>query len=668
MRKILEFIENQNPLKTTPIIIASVILRGIFEGSFESARNLHFQVSLYKAFLFFFLHQFSFYFAAFLLLTLIIALTSKTQVFRAYNIVATFSFLIIVPPLFDSLFGGGYKLKYILTGDEFWETLKNFFNPFYDLSPLGITYGMRLEITLALLGILIYVLLKTGKLIRGIIAGILSFFVLLFLGSVPHFFVSIFNISPGFAFTSYSLLYEDTQRYSILNLFVIVLALIFFAFLYDKRKALTVLTLRIQKLPFYISMGIVGFVLGYRVGGHLWPHPFKNPFDHVALFGLILALSLSHHFGVLINDINDYEIDRINGKRTSVNGGGLSLYEAKVIAGILFVLASALFLSLGFDTFILGLATLGLAWIYSVDPIRTKRIYLLSTFTLGSISVFCQLIGASLWLKDKVILAYPKEVIFATLIGVSLAFTVKDIEDYKGDKAFGILTNYTLFGMEIGRILSGSFIFLAFFLIPIILDSPITVKLFVWTLGLIAAFLASRKKFYEIPLWLLFFLMLIPISYFYLRKDISSNFSLRRDNPYSEILGLLRGNPELALKEINYYLSIDPCDLRFANLKLLSFLYKNPDSLERFYEKLKGECQIDDRTLLIVGAHYLRVRNFEGAKEMGIKALRVGSVDALAFLELVEDSLKNYDEALRYSNLAKKYKANYPFVYSLLSR
>jgi hypothetical protein len=85
MRKILEFIENQNPLKTTPIIIASVILRGIFEGSFESARNLHFQVSLYKAFLFFFLHQFSFYFAAFLLLTLIIALTSKTNVFRAYN-------------------------------------------------------------------------------------------------------------------------------------------------------------------------------------------------------------------------------------------------------------------------------------------------------------------------------------------------------------------------------------------------------------------------------------------------------------------------------------------------------------------------------------------------------------------------------------------------------
>jgi len=668
MLRILEFVENQNPLKTTAVILISVIFRGIFEGSFENARNLHFQVSLYKALLFFFLHQFSFYFAAFLLLTLIIAITSKGNILKSYNFVATFSFVIVIPPIFDSLFGGGYKLKYIFTGREFSETLTNFFNPFYDLSSLGITYGMRLEITLAILGILVYVFLKTGKLIRGLVAGILSFFVLLFLGSVPHLFVSLFKVTPSFAFTSYSLLYEDTQRYSILNLFVIILVLTFIALLYDRGKALTILTLRIQKLPFYISMGIVGFVLGYKVGGHLWPHPFKNPFDHIALFGLVMALSLSHHFGVLINDINDYEIDKINGKRTSVNGGNLNINEAKFVAAILFALALAFFLSLNFDTFILGLATLGLAWIYSVDPIRTKRIYLLSTLTLGSIAVFCQLIGASLWLKDKVLLAYPSEVIFATLIGVSLGFTVKDIEDYKGDKAFGILTNYTLFGMKLGRILSGIFTFLAFFLIPIVLDSPDIVKILVWVLGLIAGFLASREKFYEIPLWILFFFMLLPVSYYYLKKDFTSNFSLRRDNPYSEILGLFRQDEELALKEINFYLSVDPCDLRFANLKLLYFLYKNGDSLERFYENLKSNCQIDDRTLMIVGAHYFRRSSFEKAKEMGLKALKVGSVDALAFLEIVEDSLKNYDDALKYSKLAKRYKSNYPFIYSLLAR
>ncbi len=666
MNRMFEFVEKQHPLKTTPIILISVIFRGILEGSFENARNLHFQVSLYKAFLFFFLHQFSFYFAAFLLLTVILTIASRIEVFKAYNFIATFSFVILIPPIFDSIFGGGYKLKYIFTETEFWETLTNFFNPFHDLSNVGITYGMRLEITLALLGIVLYVFSRSGSVGRGLIAGLLSFFVLLFLGSVPHLFSLPFKSSSPF--TSYSLIYEDTQRYSILNLFIVILALIIIAFLYDKSKALTVLTLRIQKVPFYISMGIVGFVLGYKVGGNVWPHPFKNPFDMVALFGLVLAIVLSHHFGVLINDINDKEIDAINGKRTSINGGNLSLREAKIIAAIMFVLAIALFLCLNFDTFILGLATLGLAWVYSVDPIRTKRIYLLSTLTLASIALFCQLMGASLWLKDKVILAYPKEIILATLIGISLGFTVKDIEDYKGDKAFGILTNYTLFGIKFGRVLSGIFTFLAFFLIPELLGLPIFVKVFVWILALIAGFLASREKFYEIPLWILFFLMLIPVSYFYLKRDISSNFSLRKDNPYSEVLSIFVKDPELALKEMNFYLSIDPCDLRFANLKLLYFLYKNEDSLENFYKDLRKTCQIDDRTLLIMGSHYLRSGKFSDAKRMGIMALKVGSVDALAFLEIVEDSLKNYDEAVKYSRLAKKYKANYRFVYSLLSR
>ncbi len=666
MNRMFEFVEKQHPLKTTPIILISVIFRGILEGSFENARNLHFQVSLYKAFLFFFLHQFSFYFAAFLLLTVILTITSRREVFKVYNFISTFSFVILIPPIFDSLFGGGYKLKYIFTETEFWETLTNFFNPFHDLSKVGITYGMRLEITLALLGIVLYVFFRSGSMGRGLIAGVLSFFVLLFLGSIPHLFSLPFKSSSPF--TSYSLIYEDTQRYSILNLFIVILALIIIAFLYDKSKALTALTLRIQKVPFYISMGIVGFALGYKVGGHVWPHPFKNPFDLVALFGLVLAIILSHHFGVLINDINDREIDAINGKRTSINGGNLSLREAKIIAAIMFVLALALFLCLNFDTFILGLATLGLAWVYSVDPIRTKRIYLLSTLTLASIALFCQLMGASLWLKDKVILAYPKEIILATLIGISLGFTVKDIEDYKGDKAFGILTNYTLFGMKFGRILSGIFTFLAFSLIPELLGSPIFVKVFVWVLALIAGFLASREKFYEIPLWILFFLMLIPVSYFYLKRDISSNFSLSKDNPYSETLSIFVKNPELALKEINSYLSIDPCDLRFANLKLLYFLYKNEDSLEDFYKGLRENCQIDDRTLLIMGSYYLRSGKFLDAKRMGIMALKVGSVDALAFLEIVENSLKNYDEAVKYSRLAKKYKANYRFVYSLLSR
>ncbi|MEO0139296.1 MAG: UbiA family prenyltransferase [candidate division WOR-3 bacterium] len=668
MRRIIEYIDNQNPLKATVVIILSIVLRGIFEGTFENARNLHFQVSLYKAFLFFFLHQFSFYFAAFLIITLVVAVLSKKSVFKAYNFVATFSFIITIPPLIDSLSGGGYVLKYIFSEEEFWATVFNFFNPFFDLSPVGITYGMRIEITLAIIGVFLYVLLTSKNLINSLIAGILTFFVLLFLGSVPYFFLSFFKISHAFAFKSYSLLYEDTQRYSILNLMVLTLVLCFITLLYDSKKAITLFTLRIQKLPFYISLGIVGFVLGYKISGHLWPHPFKNPFDYVALLGMVIALTLSHHFGVLINDINDYEIDKINGKKTSVNGGGLTLNEARVSAGVMFVLALAFYLSLNFDTFILGLATLGLAWIYSVEPLRTKRLYLLSTLTLASISVFCQFIGASLWMKEKTILLYPKDVVLATFLGVAFGFMVKDVEDYKGDKVFGVKTNYTVFGMKVGRIISGIFTGGVFFIIPIILGAPLNVKIWCWVLGLFAGYLASRERFYELPLWALFFLMLIPLAYTYLQRDIKVNFVLRKDNPYSELLGMFQIDREKAFRELNEYLSQDPCDFRFFNQKLLYFLYHFPDSVPEYYERVKGMCRVDDRTFLIMGAYYFRKGDFVSARDMGLKALKAGGVEALAFLEMVEDSLGNYKESYNYSKLARKYKANYRYVFTLINR
>ncbi len=378
MRRIVEYIDRQNPWLSTVVIVVSVILRGILEGSFENARSLHFQTSLYKAFLFFFLHQFSFYFAAFLSLSVLISLVSRKEVVRVFNFVATFSFIIVVPPLLDSMSGGGYMLKYIFSEEEFWKTMVYFFNPFVDISSVGITYGMRLEITLAIAGICVYTFMHTKSVLRSMLGGFFTFFILLFLGSIPYLFLNLFKVSYTAAFKSYSLIYEDTQRYSILNLLVISLSLVVFGFLHNPSKVLTILLLRIQKLPFYISLGMVGFFIGYKMSGHLWPHPFRNPFDYVALVCVLFAVALSHHFGVIVNDINDHEIDRLNSKKTSITSGNLTISEAKSVASILFILALAFYLSLNFDTFLLGLATLGMAWIYSVNPLRTKRIYMVS--------------------------------------------------------------------------------------------------------------------------------------------------------------------------------------------------------------------------------------------------------------------------------------------------
>lgn len=668
MRRIIEYIDRQSPLRATYVIILSVILRGILEGSFESSRNLHFQLSLYKAFLFFFLHQFSFYFAAFLLLSIVVSLISRKDILKTYNFIATFSFIIILPPLIDFLSGGGYNLKYIFSEKEVYTVIANFFNPFYDLSGIGITYGMRVEITLAMLGIMLYTFLHTKDILRSSISGIATFFILLFLGSTPYIFLWIFKVSYDVAFMNYSLIYEDTQRYSILNLFVIFLSLIVIAILYDRKKAFVLLTLRIQKLPFYISMGLVGFFLGYKIAGHLWPHPFKNPFDYMAILGLIIALALSHHFGVLINDINDYEIDKVNNKETSVSTGKLSIYEAKVSAAIMSVLALAFYLSLNFDTFILGLVTLGLAFAYSVEPLRLKRFYLLSTLTLGMIAVLCQFLGASLWMKDKTLIIYPYDVVLITLIGVGFGFMVKDVEDYKGDKMFGIKTNYTVFGMRLGRILSGIFTAFVFIIISIVLKMNIYVVVWCAILGIIAGYLASREKFYEIPLWILFFLMLLPVSYFYLKRDIRANFEVRRDNPYSELLGILRYDKEKGLHILNKILEVMPCDRRFFNQKLLYLYYEKPDSFLTYFEHLRKNCELDDKSFIIASAYYLRNGDIENSENFARYALRVGGFEALYILEMIYEKSGDLDKALKYSYMIKRYKPKEGFIRALVSK
>ncbi len=666
MLRIVEYIDKQNPLKATYVIILSVILRGMLEGSFEVMRNLHFQLSLYKAFLFFFLHQFSFYFAAFLLLSIIVSLISRKEVFKTYSFIATFSFIIILPPIIDFFSGGGYKLKYIFSGNEVYTVIVNFFNPFYDLSKIGITYGMRLEITLAIMGIMLYTFIHTKNILRSLISGLATFFILLFLGSIPYIFLWIFKVSYDVAFRSYSFMYEDTQRYSMLNLLVIFLSLMVISSLYDRRKSLVLFTLRIQKLPFYLSMGLVGFFLGYKIAGHLWPHPFKNPFDYMAILGLMIALTLSHHFGVLINDINDYEIDRVNNKETSVSTGKLSIYEAKVSAGIMLVLASAFYLCLNFDTFILGLATLGLAFAYSVEPLRTKRFYLLSTLTLGMIAVLCQFLGASLWMKDKTLLIYPYDVVLITLIGVGFGFMVKDVEDYKGDKMFGIRTNYTVFGMKLGRILSGIFTTSVFIIIPLVLRMNIYVVIWCALLGIMAGYLASREKFYEIPLWVLFFLMLIPVSYFYLKRDVKANFEVRRDNPYSELLGMLSYDKEKGLYILERLLELMPCDRRFFNQRLLYLYYEKPDSFLTYFENLRRRCKLDDKSFIIAAAYYLRNGDMKNSERLAKYALRVGGFEALYILEIIYDESGDLDKALKCSSMIKRYKPKGQFIRALM--
>jgi len=655
VRRIITYVEEQDPLLALAVIPVAITFRGILEGTFEFMRNLHFQMTLFKSFLFFFLHQGAFYFAAFVWLALILTLFGRRPPLKAFNFVATFSPIIVLPPLIDALMGGGYRLHYIFTWSDAANVLMNFFNPFVELR--GITYGMRLEITLAMLGMAAYVLFHTRKLSAAVLTAAGTFFILMFIGSLPGVMAGITGRKDIFTYGATSLIPDDTMRYAILEIFALTLGLVLFLFAYRRDLAVKVLSLRLQKLPFYLAMGVVGFALGWKLGGHLWPHPFSNPFDYVALAGLLLGLTFAHHFGVLINDYYDLKIDRVNRKPTPLSEGVMSFKEAKVIAAILFVMAVATLLSLGWDAFILGLALLGLAWIYSAPPLRTKRFHILGTLTLGLIALFCQYVGASLWLMGQTLLAYPTDVALATVVGVAFGFGVKDVEDYEGDRRFGVRTNYTLFGFRIGRILSGLFTGGVFILIPIILGLK-EALIYAVPLGLIAGFVASRERFHEKLLWGLFFLLLVPTAYLYLKRPVRGALEISRTyNHYNYVATIFRRDAREGARALDSLLGILPCDHRLVELKLRFLSDRHPERAIDYFEDVRGRCRMDGRMLLSAARAHLKLGDTDEAERLAKLALKVGEVRALGFLaHLYQMEGMTYEAALyeaRYRRLVK---------------
>ncbi len=635
MKRIIEYVERQDPLLALAVIPISITFRGILEGSFEILRNLHFQSTLFKSFLFFFLHQGAFYFAAFVWLSVIVALFSGRNILNTFKFVATFSPIIVLPPLVDLLFGGGYRLRYIVSWKDVGEVLTGFFNPFVKLS--GITYGMRLEITLAMLGLALYAYLSRRRVMDAVLTAIFTFFTLMFVGSLPAVVIGLTGTPDVFRPEFTSLLPDDTLRYSLLEVFALALGLIVFAFMYRREYAVSVLTLRIQKLPFYLVMGTVGFVLGWKIGGELWPHPFKNPFDYLAVVGLLLGLTFAHHFGVMVNDYFDVKIDEVNRKRTPLSSGVISFREAKVTAGVLMAMAMATFLSLNWDAFLLGLALLGLAWVYSAPPIRTKRMYLLGTLTLALIALFCQYTGASLWVMEKTLLVYPPEVALATVVGVTFGFMVKDVEDVEGDRRFGVRTNYTLFGIKVGRILSGTFTGGVFILLPLILGLP-KALMFAVPLGLVAGFVASRERFYEHALWLLFFLLLVPLSYMYIKKPPKAAMeigSLRTYNHYNYAVWSFRKDTALGRRVLDSLLTLLPCDHRLVSLKMRYLRDTDPGSAMRYYRDVKGKCRLNGEIIYAAASAAFRVGDLDTSEELARISVRAGEIRALRLLAVI---------------------------------
>ncbi|MEO0208826.1 MAG: UbiA family prenyltransferase [candidate division WOR-3 bacterium] len=646
IRKFIEHFENTSFINALIIALLAPIIRGVLEGAIDHGRMLTNPLE-YKSVLFIFLHQYSFFFAVYLSLALIIKI-----LFPFKNLIQTIKFIfstsivIVIPPPIDALFGGNFRPKYIFSIEEFLYSLLNVFNPFVQLESLS--PGMRFELFLVVIGIFIYTYIIGKNILKSILTILLFLFITAIIGSSPAFIGREY-------FKSFSLIETDTQRYALIDLYflIIFLSLLFPSYL------LKILKMRIYKFLYYLPLLIFGFIVGIKVVKFTYFKAFENIFDYLGIFNIILALFLAFLVALVLNDYYDREIDKINNKMNVFNDGILK--ESEFIPFILIVLSISISLALctSYSVFVILSIILSCAILYSMEPIRIKRFWLLSTLNLSFIALMSIVLGISYFYKENPLLILNEKIIISIIVGITLGFGIKDLSDVEGDRRGFIFTAYTIFG-NFGKYIQGILTSSTFLIISKILELPIIIGVIFFIISLI---FSIQKKFYEF-IFLVLFSIFALISFFKIYKG--EKFFIEVSYKYSRFEIEKLRNFDLIERRLNEILSVEPCneDVRLNQMILFYNLrrYQKADSLAMF---LKENCYINAQIYHVWALVLWKLKNYDLAIEKAKISALLSESDAYWTLSAMYYLKGDKFKSLEYQIIAQNKKASNVYALSL---
>jgi 4-hydroxybenzoate polyprenyltransferase len=189
-------------------------------------------------------------------------------------------------------------------------------------------------------------------------------------------------------------------------------------------------------MVFYGGLGFFGFVLSGRISGIAIK---SDIFSLLGILAIFLCLAFAFWSLQVLNDFHDIRTDIVaRGRNPLLKGIGRGYYFASGMCIAFFSLAIALVLNYTAFLIILTLFLMGV--VYSVPPLRLKRVPVLATFMLAVAVVLSMGLGFSAHFGEKAVLAIPAKILVPTLIGITLGFVSKDINDIEGDRLDGVLT------------------------------------------------------------------------------------------------------------------------------------------------------------------------------------------------------------------------------------
>lgn len=454
-----------------------------------------------------FFEAFSHFYASYTFLAIVLIIlfyfATKERIKKISRVILP-SFLILnLVPVLDIIlsFGRGYHIGYITPG------LLKFFTFFGPFNEMTVTPGIRIEIALVVFGAFIYFFIKNRDILKSLFFSFLTYSLLFAYCSMPFFVQLLFN--------AFGLEYEFSHI--IMRNSYLLLILIFGTFLlylYNKNYFSEILRdVRPLRLLHFELMFVLGVVLALILS------PSTIKLTQNALFQwifIITSIVFAWMFSVVTNNFADYKIDKITNKKRPFITEKIPIDKYKKISWILFLLAMVYSSAVSFTVLFLIFLFIGNYFIYSMRPLRLKKVLFFSKLSISLNSLVLFMLGYS-FITGRI--GFPNSIVVFFLIFFTAAVNFIDIKDYFGDKKADIKTLPVIFGLRRSKIIIGFFVLISYLVQYKIYDDS-NLLLPSLTFGLVQFFLINKKKYEEKYVFMVYLSSLIILIFYLLMFKI----------------------------------------------------------------------------------------------------------------------------------------------------
>ncbi|MFH0930197.1 MAG: UbiA family prenyltransferase [Candidatus Moraniibacteriota bacterium] len=527
IQKIIEKIENY-PLTLTgwlaafsAIIAIRMIGENLLSG-FADKSLTPFIGSTLAAYLFF---AFSY-----LLVLIFLTFWLKESLKKVANVLLWGFLLVIFPPIIDKIWCGQNFCWSFYAFDSLKGLFVRFLSFFGNNASIGITYGVRVEVALAIIFVMVYAYIKQKKAIKAFLAGIFTYAILFFLGSFPSwlaylyflpkksvFLVESFDIAGLFLTPASYFSIVETDFLNALNVkmnliyaFLLVRVAIFFFWLYYREKFWPIAR-NIRWIQIMIHAGLI--LTGVGLGAFYFPgNMVINVFSFFVLSNLILATIFAWLASVFLNDQVDLEIDKMTNARRPLATGEVAGEDYRQLFWICFVFSLILAITVGVKFFLVILAYQAIGWIYSAWPFRLKRFPIVASFLSALALALLFSSGFMLLTDGQNISRFPHQVFWLLIFAFTMSLPIKDLKDIEGDRSDGVWTIPVLLGETWARFAIGFGIFISYALSVVWLNAKI-LFLPAMILGALSFWILQNKKISprRVHIWVFGFLFFYVI-------------------------------------------------------------------------------------------------------------------------------------------------------------